>query len=595
MTSSEQKVQDWFISETHLLSHGRLKLFPETSVFCRLTEGKHKRIWKYVVDHVRSRCTAEKVRRILTVKEYHNELESPYAFADTNHHLQRIAKAKEKRSFLEGSLSELKKEIECAESEVQRLSDEICTINQKSAILDIITTEYRQKTADMNSLKSMLSFHFNRNTKHNSEFYLSLNIPNATKTVSSNKLKFRDGTECDQVKYVLRQITSHLVDSKSCDISESFKDNLKKRVDHMIKTYSLADIFVTLKELSNNSYMEFMAKETYSTSSQVQSLQIAVPNSSKHLKDMKLDFIQSSFNLRKTNREIEKLQEVQKLLLKKFMQKTDNAVFEKKFQLFVKVAENESLCESIKFLENALKVERDELEFLKNDVDKESNCNNLVLVIRTFYANFDKLCLLLNSGPNLHKSILKSLLNLYNFVNMQVFYNNTCTVKEYPFRIQQELKFDIQTMWSVLEKNNILKPLVPCLLNVDIEPDMLAKMLGVSKFESECIIGYKIKNLKEKVMNSQDKEFKFDEDVASQAHQKYILMTKTLQTMQQKLELCCRNFMEISEQSKRTESVLEDWWKQGAQFIPQIDHEGKSLKMWLDILLVLPDLLITDV
>lgn len=588
MTTFDQKLQEWFVSETHLLSDGRLKLFPETTVFCRLIEGKHKKIWKYVVDHVRSRRNADKVRLLLPS---HLKLENPYSFPDANQVLKRISKAKEKRSFLESSLSELKREITSSENEVQGISDEICTTNQKSAILELITTECKQKCADLNSVKSQLSFYIERHSKTNTQFYLALSFPLTTKSICANKVNFGDDPELDRVKNILRQISSLIIDSKSCDISESLINSLKMRVGEMINTISMADLFIILKEISNTSYMKLMSKETYS-STKVQAAKVGIQNSVKYLQDMKLDFIQSSFNVEKTKKEIDALQDVRKSLLKKFILKSDDAEFEKKFQLFEKTAENAGLSESIKFLEHALKVERNEAEMLKKGIgEKTSKSDNVKLIVRNFYASFDKLCLLLKSGSSVHECILKSLSNLHKFANEQMFSNITCTLKEYPFQMTDDLKFDIQTMWSVLEKKIFINPLVPSLLSVSSSvPDILTKMLDLSKFHNECVITHKVKKLKEESAANQDSEFKFDDNVLPQAHQQYISMTEILQMMQNKLELCSGFFLESSEQSKRTQVVMHDWWKQGAQFVPQIEYEGKSLKMWLDILLVLPDL-----
>ncbi|GFS54500.1 uncharacterized protein NPIL_592971 [Nephila pilipes] len=593
MTTLEQKLQDWIVQETSFLSEGRLTGIPEISTLSRLTEGKNKEIWKYIVTHVYSRYKVQKIKRILKLKRDQKNPEKHInftSFPDLPNIRNEIARATGKTKFLEESICAIKSEIVSADEAVRDIRDEIDKVHQKTAILHITLLNYQEKTALLNSLHGQLFSHLTEGRHgRKSQF----NFENPVKKIHSNLF---DSIPI-KVKYILPHIASLIskILKNSLD-SKSLTLNLQKQTEQIFKDISIHDLLSILKELSKASYVNVIETGMCNQNK----TEMVKPSdfnqkrdSEKLLEELKLNHIKCVFETKKAKNDFNKLISEKELLLSfKFDLMSDDSDYQNKCLLLSKIAENEGLKKSIQYLEETLNEKQTETKLVKQiNTDEAVHDQDISKAQIKFYENFDFLCLLQKSAPEVLNYTLKCFVDICRFVNEQLFTNVSMILQEYPNELKENLKYEIETLLQVLKKNEVIKPLLQEPVHLEqLVPDALWDKIQVSSFHNLREVCHNVKLLKMYVSKNQKCAFEFDEKKLPKMLQMYDSMMDMLNKMLNELHTCELELDTGFESIGRAQIALQEWWEQSAQFIPDIEYEGKTLKMWIDILSAVDDI-----
>ncbi|GFY62080.1 uncharacterized protein TNIN_170052 [Trichonephila inaurata madagascariensis] len=153
--------------------------------------------------------------------------------------------------------------------------------------------------------------------------------------------------------------------------------------------------------------------------------------------------------------------------------------------------------------------------------------------------------------------------------------------------MKQNLKYETEALLHVL-KNEVIKPLFQEPLPEQKVPDILWDKMEVLSFQSLKEVFHNVKLLKTYVSKNQKSEY--DEKELSKMQQLYNSMIDMLINMQNELYTCESELDVGLESIDKVQIALKAWWDQSAQFIPDIEYEGKTLKMWMDILWAYDDI-----
>ncbi|GFQ64563.1 uncharacterized protein TNCT_92051 [Trichonephila clavata] len=598
MTTLEEKLQDWIVNETSFLTEGRLAGIPDINTLRRLTEGKNKEIWMYIITHVRSQYSVQRIRRILKLKrdqknpEKHLNLAPSFSIPDIH---SEITRATGKRKFLGDSICTIKKEIVSTEKTVQDIRQEIDKVHQKTAILQLTSLHYQEKTAVLNSLHRELFSHLSEGL-HGKNCKFSFEAP--VEKIQSNLLEDIPL----KMKYILPHIASLIIKIfKNSSDSKSLTLNLQKRVEQVFKNILIHDILFVLKELSKVSYVNII--ET-GMCNQKRTEMDKLPDckqkrlSEKLLEELRLDHINCVFDTKKAKNDFFKLiSEKELLLTSKFNLKSVDSEYQNKCLLLSKIVENESLRTSIQCLEKILSEKQTEIKLIKQINTEEAIPDQAVTNAQVkFYENFDIMILLQESAPEVLNYILKCFIDIRRFVNEQLFVNMSMNLRDYPHEMKNNLKYEIEALLHVLKKNEVIKPLLqePLPLKQQI-PDILWDKMEVLPFQNLREVCHNVKSLKTYISKNQKCEFKYDEKQLPKMQQLYDSLIDKLIKMQNELYACESELDTGLESIDKVQLALQEWWEQSAQFIPDIEYDGKTLKMWLDILSAVDDIDILEV
>ncbi|GFV65112.1 uncharacterized protein TNCV_1509121 [Trichonephila clavipes] len=592
MITLEQKLQDWIVNETSFLTEGRLTGIPDVTALSHLTEGKNKAIWEYMITHVRSQNSVQKIRRILKLKrdqknpEKHLNLAPSFNLPDIHCEITRAAG---KKNFLEDSIRTIKEEIVSTEKTVQDIRHEIDKVHQTTAMLHLTSLHYQEKTAVLNSLRGQLFSHLSESL-HGKNCKLNFETP--AKKIKSNLLEDIPL----KMEYILPQISSLIIKIfKNSSDSKSLTLNLQKKVGQDFKNILIQDILFILRELSKMSYVNLIeTRMCNQKGTEMDNLSDCKQKrlSEKLLEELRLNHINCFFDTKKAKNNLFKLTSEKELLLtSKFNSMSVDSEYQNKCLLLSKIAENEGLRASIQYLENILSEKQAEIKLIKQINTEEALPDQDVLNAQIkFYENFDIMISLQESAPEVLNYILKCFIDIRRFVNEQLFVNMSMNLQGYPHEMKQNLKYEIEALLHVLKKNEVIKPLLQEPLPEQQVPDVLWDKMEVLSFQSFKEVFHNVKSLKTYVSKNQKCEFEYDEEELSKMQQLYNSMIDMLINMQNELYTGESELDVGLESIDKVQIALKEWWDQSAQFIPDIEYEGKTLKMWVDILSAYDDI-----
>ncbi|KAF8789604.1 hypothetical protein HNY73_007533 [Argiope bruennichi] len=585
MTAAE-KLQEWIVNETGFLFEKSLVSIPDVSTLSRLTKGKNKKIWDYIVTHVHSKCTVQKVKRILKLKRDQSNPEKlfPKPANDFSKLHQEIANAEDKQRFLKNSVSNIKKEIISTEEYLRDIRHETDKIYQKTAILHLITLYYQEKTVLLNSLHSRLSLHLTDGICKQNAKFLPLNIEASAKksySVIPDEINPR-------VKHLLAQTESLVVKKfRNSPCITSFIFNLQKSVIEVFKGALMCDLLLILKEQSKTSYVNMLKrlseyKNPYDPSLKGSSKR----DSEKLLQELKFYYVNINFSTKKIKNDICKLiSEKDSLLMSKINPFSEDVQYQTKCQLLYKIAENLSLGESISYLEEMLCNEQTKINSLKKINATEIVSNEDIIAIQNkFYNDFDTMCLLQRSVPSMLDYILKCYVDIHSYVNEELFLIMSAVLQEFPQELENELKFENEALWNILRKNDVIKPLLQGTQTLDQSvPDAFWNLVGVAPFKNIMEVCQNVKLFKDYISSSNKDDWDYDEKRLLNACRRYDNLMNMLLEIENILNTCEENLDIGLNYRSAIQTALEEWWNQSAQFIPDIVYDNKTLKMWIDI------------
>ncbi|GIX90438.1 uncharacterized protein CEXT_548721 [Caerostris extrusa] len=498
----------------------------------------------------------------------------PSSIADlsTLHH--EMSKAKDKQRFLKDSLSITQAEILSTQQDIQNIRDKTDKVHQKSAILYLITLQYHEKTALLNSFHCKLSTHFSDGIyKQNAK----LNIENTIKKTHS---KHR-GKSTSKIEYLLPQTQSLVVKKfKNPSATKIHTFNLQKNAEQVFKDVLMSDMLIVLKEFTKMSYANII--KILSENMIVKSTNNSQKrNSEKLLQKMKLNYIACNFSVKKLNNDIYKLCSEKESLLTLRLKSSED-----QYQLLNKIAENEALNESIRYLEETLKQEQVNIKLLKETISLEPvTIKDIEAMQNKFYSDFDMMCLLQKSVPNMLDYILRCFMDLHKFANEEVFSEVSPTLLEYPHELKSELTFEIEILWNILKKKNIIKSMLQEPLPIEQSiPDVFWNLIDMAQFQNLLVVCQNIRSIKNYVSSNQKMELEYDEKRLSEVHQQYHNLVDTLIKMKTELNKCDKELESGLFLKNAVEIAFQEWWEQNAQHVANIEYEDKTLKMWQDIL-----------
>ncbi|GBM76188.1 hypothetical protein AVEN_146109-1 [Araneus ventricosus] len=585
MTTFEEKLQEWIVNETSFLADQSLKNIPDVSALNRLAKGKNKKIWDYILTHVRAKCTVQKVKRILKLKRDQNNPEKlfPKPANDFSKLHQEIANAEDKQRFLKNSVSNIKKEIVSTEQALRDTRHETDKIHQKTAILHLITLRYEEKTALLNSLHGRLSLHLTDGVYKQNNKFLPLNIEASAKksySVIPDEINPR-------VKHLLAQ-TEFLVVKKfknSAGIT-SLIFNLQQSINEVFKSLLMYDLLFILKEESKTSYMNMIKTLSHDQNAFPKSPKGSLKrNSEKLLQELKFNHININFSVKKVKNDICRLRsEKGSLLMTKINLFSEDIEYQTKCQLLDKIVENLGLEESICCLEEMLCNEQAKVNILKKNAAEIIINEDIVAVQNKFYTDFDTMCLLQNSVPEMLDYIVKRYVGIHNYASENLLLTMSSVLQEFPRELENELKFENEALWNVLRKNDVIKPMFQGTQTFDQSvPEAFWSLVNVAPFQNLMEVYRNVKLFKDYISSSEKEGWGYDEKRLSNACEQYDRMMNMLQGMGNDLSICEQNLEKSLSYRSAIQTSLQEWWEQSAQFIPDIVYDNKTLKMWIDI------------
>ncbi|KFM76777.1 hypothetical protein X975_08640, partial [Stegodyphus mimosarum] len=146
MSSVAEKVLNWACQELDLTSLGYQYSVPDVRTLQNFTDDKHAKLWMYVVNHVRSRRTVAKIKKVLSLKkQLEEEGENAREQVSLNELQLAVKRAEERNEFLECSLGVTQNRILNVDRTVEDIKENISNEKQRIAFLEILTSKYREK------------------------------------------------------------------------------------------------------------------------------------------------------------------------------------------------------------------------------------------------------------------------------------------------------------------------------------------------------------------------------------------------------------------------------------------------------------------
>lgn len=600
MTTVADKLLKWSVQELSLVTEGGLNKVPNVESFRSLTKGKNRKIWTYVINHVRSQATVEKIRRTLYLKKLLKEKEDgilPFSdnSTDVTNLQSSVSRAEEKRMYLIRSLSTIEERILSEEQNVKKINDEIFHVNQKVALIELLKRRYDAKNVSSKCLLDSIVLIAKALRVHEPDkFYseealpLSYSLFNNDSLISS-KFNFRFNAVISTV-YAL--IEMRLTNKSECNnvLMENFRNDFQELKE---KNIPLIDVIIFLKKMVDDDIQRAISLNLENTPLN-QSFKKQEDEVKVSLRTLKYENVFYSLktvnNKNKHNQMLNATQEIFKNITESLKEHSPD--YEIKCTLLEKLAENEALFASNAYLEENMNTISNKTDILLRKLYNERIfCEQLKSSTEKFYQSADILHYLLGTASDTFDRVSSDLERVRSFVQNELFqpqsFSSTECVKELKINYLNDRKL----MWDFCEKTNLVQPLFtePFSINYPL-PVQIRKSLNLHPFQSIHILSETWAHFKQKLQEEafdHAQVFKLNKNIqVSDMYAKFIKLLERMKLSVEKGMFFANDGMVCCSKAKY---FIEEWWDQSAQFIPSIEYEGKTLKMWIDILTVLSD------
>lgn len=597
MSTVADRLHKWAVQELHLASEAGC--VPDVEYFRGLTTRKNKKMWVYVISHVRNQATVNKIKRILFYKKLMQGREEAVTCGDSNdvQHLQSaISKATDKRKYLLKSLSTVKERLLNLEQDLQAKKDETFLVKQKTALLEHLIKLYDEKETHLKNLASQILSH-----KAALRAFQSVKTCDKSAMALPSDFLFRDKTVYSQNYSKVQHLIStccalyennfHLRNENSNVLIENFENNmheLKKNNVHLM------DFVILLKEICNSD-LQYFASVNLQSSSVMDYLQNAVLKSQSKtlLKKLKCDCVTNSFKTIQNRECIEKTTAAKNEIFECRIKSSDhnNLNCEIGYTLFDKMVENHALVVSNRCLEDYMTNISDKTECVLKNIRQQKFCSEeLNSVIQKFHSSSDLTFCLLYTFPNASEETFGSLNSLQTFAYTELF-ESPLPQKESILQLKNDLISDRNLMWAYCKKSDTFQPLFSELFTGNFISSLeMQKSLNYQSFQNvsslcENLVRSKRTISSELIAHAEMYALSSDTN-APEIYSKFLAMLGNTKTSFEKAVLCINDGTTLCQ---KINALMQEWWEQGAQYVPPIEYEGKTLKMWIDILSVLSD------
>lgn len=264
MTTVAEKLHKWSLQELNLVTEGAGARIPNIETFKILTKGRNKKIWNYVINHVRSQATVEKVKRTLFLKKQLKEQEEKTAyFSDNSVNNEKLkeslSKATDKRKYLMGSLSTIEERIVSLDQSVRKTKDEIFQISQKTALLEHLKQTYDEKNSNLKKhIVRISSYESDLNAYQTSKMFRKLSVDLSYDFLFENRALYDENLSRMKDLVIISSSIFKKQFSQDDDNMSMLKENFQNNfIELKRRGFLLTDFVVLLKEMSRSDLQQF--------------------------------------------------------------------------------------------------------------------------------------------------------------------------------------------------------------------------------------------------------------------------------------------------------------------------------------------------
>lgn len=602
MTTVAEKLHKWSLQELNLVTEGAGARIPNVETFKILTKGRNKKIWNYVINHVRSQATVDKVKRTLLLKKQLKEQEEKAAyFSDNSVNNEKLkeslSKATDKRKYLMGSLSTIEERIVSLDQSVRKTKDEIFQISQKTALLEHLKQTYDEKNSNLKKhIVRISSYECDLNAYQTSKMFRKLSVDLSYDFLFENRALYDENLSRMKDLVIISSSIFKKQFSQDDDNMSMLKENFQNNfVELKRRGFLLTDFVVLLKEMSRSDLQQFTTLNSQNLSVKEYIHKKSKESRAKsHLAHLKCDFIYTSLSSKKSKEKIEKYRATKSKASKDAMERLEiepsDFDYSAKLAVLEVQAENDALLVSNNYLEDYLKDIASKTEsVLKNIRQKKLHSKDDSPVVQLFYKDADLTYNLLYAVPPVIQKVTNYLTDLKLFASEELFKLPLPEEKNLE-ELKECFSSERKQTWDYCAKTKLLEPFLAG-SSVDNElPAEVCQSLNIQPYQNISVLCEHWSRFKQKLhaeIAYNAKTCVTHSDISvSEVYSKILNM---LEKMRFSIEKGMLALTYGSTCSQKNRTLIQEWWNQNAQYIPPIEYEGKTLKMWIDILLVLSD------
>lgn len=596
MATVAEKLHQWSLQELNLVTESQGAKIPNVEAFKKLTKGKNQKIWNYVINHVRSQATVDKVKRTLFLKKQLKEQEEKATyFSDNSMNNEKLKeslfKAKEKRKYLMCSLSTIEERIVSLDQNVRKTKDEIFQINQKTALLEHLNQTCNEKNSNLKKYIVRISSYERYLNAYQTKRFRKLTVDLSYDFLFENRTLYDENLSTMKDLVIISSNIFKKQFNQDDDNIITLKDNFQNNfIELKRRGFLLTDFVVLLKEMSRSDLQQFTTLNSQNLSVKEYMLKKSKESEAKsHLARLKCDFIYTSLSSKKSKEKIEKYHVTKSKASKDAMEKLEiepnDFDYCTKFALLEIQAENDALLVSNSYLENYLKDIATKTEAVLKNIRQKKMHSEDSPAMELFYKGADLTYSLLYAFPPAVQKVTNYLTDLKLFVHEELF--------KVPFPKEKDLEelkecfsSERKQTWDYCAKTKLLESLF-----ADNEmPAEVCRSLNIQPYENISILCEHWSCFKQKLhaeMASNANTCMTANNISvSETYSKILKMLENMRFCIEKGMLALTYGTTCSQKNK---TLIQEWWNQNAQYIPPIEYEGKTLKMWIDILSVLTD------
>ena len=282
--------------------------------------------------------------------------------------------------------------------------------------------------------------------------------------------------------------------------------------------------------------------------------------------------------------------EATKFAMEKLEIKPNDLNYEMKLTVLEKQIENDALIGSNNYFENCLQNLTSKTEsILKNIRYQKVSNKDVMSAMQLFYRDADLTYKLLYSFSVVIQKVMTYLNDLKLFACENLF-KLQYPKEENIENLKECFSFERRQTWDYCTKTKLIETFFAEASAGNELPTEVRRSLSIEPYHNISVLCENWAHFKQKLRT----EMAANAEIcvthcdisASEVYSKILKLLEKIKFSIEKGMLSLNYGITCSQKNR---SLIDEWWNQNAQYIPHIEYEGKTLKMWIDILSVLPD------